>query len=283
MSGLLNVRTKNHRRNFLKRISTGIAASMAFPAIGGPNQWRFDTNSLDGTIDEKYWEMVKQQFAIPANKMMVNSANLCPSPYFINERVTQLSRDLAKDVSFQNRSKYGEMRKGAVQLLAKYLGVSEDEIAISRNTSESNNIVVNGFDFKKGDEVIIWEQNHPTNRIAWYQRAKRLGFTVKEIAVPVNPHSKNDLLSPFTNAITSRTRMIAFSHISNVSGIALPAEEICKSAREKGIMTLIDGAQAFGFLNLDLKSIGCDFYTGSTHKWLMGPMENGILYVHKDQ
>ena len=96
------------------------------------------------------------------------------------------------------------------------------------------------------------------------------------------PQSPEELVDSFAKAISPKTRLIAFSHISNLSGIALPAKEICKMAREKKILTLVDGAQSFGLIDLNLKDMGCDFYSGSTHKWLMGPLENGVLYVRKE-
>jgi selenocysteine lyase/cysteine desulfurase len=90
------------------------------------------------------------------------------------------------------------------------------------------------------------------------------------------------LIQTFVEAITSKTRLISFSHISNTSGIAMPAREICALAREKNILSMVDGAQSLGVLDLNLKEMGCDFYSSSTHKWLMGPLENGILYVNQD-
>ena len=134
---------------------------------------------------------------------------------------------------------------------------------------------------KAGDEIILWDQNHPSNGAAWEQRAKRYGFTVKKISVPADPKSVQDLVKPFRDAITPQTKLIGFSHISNTSGIALPAKLICELASGKNILTLVDGAQSLGSVDLNLKDIGCDFYTGSTHKWFMGPLENGILYVKK--
>ena len=276
------------RRKFLKQLCAGYTATMAYPAWGTSSINHRPSLPSAGLLrsggnasDEKYWEMVKQQFTVPPHLVMVNAANLCPSPYFINEQVMVDTKNLATNVSFQNRAKFNEKRKETLALLAQFLGVGSEEIGITRNTTESNNMVVNGLDFKPGDEVIIWEQNHPTNGIAWKQRAQRYGFTVKEISLPASPYSVDDLITPFAAAITSKTKMITFSHISNVSGIALPAREICQMAKAKGILTLVDGAQSLGFMDLNLKEMGCDFYTSSTHKWLMGPMENGILYVNK--
>ena len=276
----------NSRRNFLKKAATGFATGIAVPTFASSVYQPFSDHqdlglSKGEQADEKYWEMVKQQFAIPADLIMVNSANLCPSPYVVTEAIVNYTRDLEKDVSFQNREKFNQVRQHALEMLADYLGVEKSEIGITRNTSESNNIIVNGLDLSKRDEVIIWDQNHPTNGIAWEQRAKREGFKVRKIQVPENPDSQQALIKPFEEAITNRTRLVAFSHISNVSGIALPAKKICAFAKSKGILTLIDGAQSFGLQQVNLKKIGCDFYSGSAHKWLMGPKETGILYVNK--
>jgi len=273
-----------HRRTFFKKLSVGLVSTSLFPALSSAKSNLSSKEVLKPPTnpdDEKYWEMVKQQFAIAPNLTMVNAANLCPSPYKVTQQIDRFAKNLEADVSFQNRGKFKAIRQQVLTELADYLGVEADEIGITRNTSEGNNIIVNGLDFKKKEEIIIWNQNHPTNGIAWVQRAKREGFKVKTIQLPANPTSEASLIAPFADAITSKTRLIAFSHISNSTGLALPAKAICQLAKEKGILTLVDGAQSFGCLAVNLKDIGCDFYTGSAHKWFMGPKETGVLYVKK--
>lgn len=272
------------RRSFIRKLAAGTAATIAFPTLGmgtGAPRGSALLPSNDN-VNEQYWEMVKKQFAVPDKLMMLNAANLCPAPYAITQSVQSMLTDLGKDVSFQFRSQFSKTRQVSLEKLSAYLGVAKEEIGITRNTSESNNIIVNGFDLKAGDEVILWDQNHPSNNIAWEQRAKRLGFTVLKVAVPSEPKSPAELMEPFVKAITSKTRLIGFSHISNVTGVALPAKALCALAREKRILTLVDGAQSFGMVDLNLQDMGCDFYSGSTHKWLMGPLENGVLYVRKE-
>ena len=276
---------ENRRRRFLKQLLAGSIATMAFPALASASGIRSGSVSrLSGgdPADERYWEMVKKQFTVPDNLMMVNAANLCPSPYFINDLIATAMRDLEKDVSFQFRSRFGEKRARSIAMMAQFTGVSKEEIGIVRNTTEANTLIVQGLDLKPGDEVIIWEQNHPSNAIAWEQRAKRVGFTLKKISLPAMPESPAQLVTLFADAITPRTRLISFSHISNTSGMALPAREICSLAKSKKILTLVDGAQSLGMMELNLREIGCDFYSASTHKWLMGPFENGILYVKQE-
>ncbi|MBL7864856.1 MAG: aminotransferase class V-fold PLP-dependent enzyme [Cyclobacteriaceae bacterium] len=274
--------TERDRRSFLRKLMAGTAATLSLPAFDSLAETPAMPQGPGDPADEAYWEMVKRQFAVTDKFLMMNAANLCPAPYMITESVKTTLGDLSKDVSFQFRDKFEGIRAKSLEKLAAYLGVTTDEVGITRNTSESNNIIVNGFDFKAGDEVLLWDQNHPSNNIAWEQRAKRLGFTVKKISMPTAPRSSTELTQAFEKAITPKTKLIGFSHISNVSGIALPAKELCALARSKHIYTLVDGAQSFGMMDLNLKDMGCDFYSGSTHKWLMGPLENGILYVKKE-
>jgi selenocysteine lyase/cysteine desulfurase len=215
--------------------------------------------------------------------ILMNAANLAPSPYPVQDAVFRFTRDVDGDASFQNRAKFGPLKEEAREALADYVGAYPREIAITRNTSEGNNSVVNGLDLGAGDEVVIWDQNHPTNNVAWDVRARRWGFTVKRVSTPHGPAAtETTLMAPFLDALTPRTRILAFSHVSNVSGTALPARELCRAARERGVLTLVDGAQTFGALNLDLHEMGCDFFTASSHKWFVGPKEAGVMYVREE-
>ncbi len=233
--------------------------------------------------DEPFWHLVKGQFPLRSDLILMNAANLCPSPYPVQRAVFRLTRDVDLDASFQNRAKFGRLREKARVGLAAYLGADPDEIAITRNTSEGNNTVVNGLDLGPGDEVVIWDQNHPTNNIAWDVRASRYGFTVKRVKTPPEPRTPDDLVKPFRDAMSGSTRVVAFSHISNTSGVAVPAKAICRLVRDRGALTLVDGAQSFGAVQVNLHEMGCDFYTGSGHKWFVGPKEAGVLYVRRER
>jgi selenocysteine lyase/cysteine desulfurase len=152
---------------------------------------------------------------------------------------------------------------------------------LTRNTSEANNIVSSGLDLTAGDSVIIFADNHPSNNDAWKQKAARFGYTVTTINQP-NPHPGPDYyVDAVTKAITQQTRVIAFTHHTSTVGDVLPARELCRIAREHGVMTLVDGACTLGMLDLDLSDIQPDFYTGSSHKWPCGPKEVGVLYINK--
>ena len=269
----------NNRRHFMKQLITASATGIALPLLASSKE---PVTNFELGAGEAYWEKLKGQFSIAPNKIMMNAANLCPSPNVIRDKVMEYHTALNSNVSFQYRALFASIRKKSITQLAQFVGADESEVGITRNTSEANCTIVHGLDFKQGDEIIIWEQNHPSNREIWMSQAKRFGFTVIKVAVPANPKTKNDLVEPFEKAITSKTKLISFSHISNLSGIAMPAKEICMMANAKGIMTMVDGAQSLGMTNINLHELGCTFYTASTHKWLMGSFENGLLYIQKD-
>jgi selenocysteine lyase/cysteine desulfurase len=234
-------------------------------------------------LDEDFWHRVRGQFPLDEGLILVNAANLCPSPWLVQQAVFAHTRDVDGDASFQNRGKFAGLKEEAREALARYVGASPKEIAITRNTSEGNNSVVNGLDLGPGDEVVIWDQNHPTNNISWDVRARRKGFAVRRVSTPWGEDATPEsLMAPFVEAMGRRTRVLAFSHVSNVSGTALPAAELCRVAREKGILTLVDGAQTFGALELDLPAMECDFFTASSHKWFTGPKEAGLMYVREE-
>jgi selenocysteine lyase/cysteine desulfurase len=232
--------------------------------------------------DEAYWQRVKDQFSVAPGLILMNAANLCPSPYPVQQAVFGYTRDVDRDASFQNRGKFGALKEEARAALAAYVGAGANEIAITRNTSEGNNAVVNGLDLGPGDEVVLWDQNHPTNNVAWDVRARRWGYEVKRVSTPPEPRDPEALIQAFVEALTPRTRVLSFSHVSNVSGVAVPARALCALARERGILTLVDGAQTFGAMDLDLHAMGCDFYTGSSHKWFVGPKEAGLMFVREE-
>ena len=234
-----------------------------------------------GAPDEKYWQEVRARYLLPRDVIFLNAANLCPTPVPVIESLYEKTKGYEANPSPAVRS--GLMRDGretARELLATMLGVTKEEIVITRNTSEGNNFVSNGLQLGPDDEVIVYADNHPTNLVAWREKAKRFGFTVTTVPT-VTPHPGADAyVDLFAKAITPKTRLIGFTHLSSNSGDLFPAKEICAMARSRGVLTLLDGAQTFGALDVNLGDIKPDFYTGSAHKWPCGPKECGVMYVN---
>jgi selenocysteine lyase/cysteine desulfurase len=129
----------------------------------------------------------------------------------------------------------------------------------------------------------LTSHNHPSNLDSWKVRARRDGFTVTVLPVPVPAHSSEELFGAVEKAVTSRTKVIAVTHLTSTTGIQYPAREIAALARKRGIWMHLDGAQTFGAFDVNLQEIGPDSYSTSAHKWLMGPLEAGLLYVRAER
>jgi len=230
--------------------------------------------------DERFWKSVRDQFLMPPELSVMNAANLCPSPAPVLEAMYRSTKDMDGDPSFDNRVKMSVGKEDARKKAAEFLRVTPEEIVLTRNTSEANNIVSSGLDLKAGDEVIIFSDNHPSNSAAWQQKSRRFGYTVTVIKQP-SPHPGDEFfVEAVTRAITPRTRVLAFTHQTSTAGDVLPVHELCRIARERGVLSLVDGASAMGLFDVDLSRMQPDFYSGSSHKWPCGPKEVGVLYVN---
>jgi selenocysteine lyase/cysteine desulfurase len=232
--------------------------------------------------DEQFWKEVRAHFLMPPDLAFINAANICPTSLPVVEALEKNTRYLDANPSSASRAKLTEGREESRRLVARSLRVTPEEIVITRNTSEANNFVSSGLQLSAGDEVLVFGDNHPSNITAWKEKAKRFGFAVVEVPV-VNPHPGTDFyVDAFSKAITPRTRVLAVTHVTNVMGDMLPVRELCRVARDRGILSLVDGAQSFGVLDVDLSVMRPDFYSGSAHKWPCGPKETGVLFVNKE-
>jgi selenocysteine lyase/cysteine desulfurase len=231
---------------------------------------------------ESYWAEVRDQFLMPRELAPMNAANLCPAPRPVVESLERWSRSLESDPAPGTRGRLGDAREETRRLVAGFLGVTPEEIVITRNTSEANNLVSSGLTLGPNDEVLLWAENHPSNLMAWREKAKRYGFTVTVVPA-ANPHPGADYwIETFSRALTPRTRVLSFTHVTNSVGDVFPAAELCRIARDRGVLTLVDGAQTFGVFAVNLAEMKPDFYSGSAHKWLCGPKETGVLYVNRE-
>jgi selenocysteine lyase/cysteine desulfurase len=272
---------KPSRRQFLQQSAvlpaswTALAAGLQAAQAAGA--------ATGGRSEEALWQLVRRQFPLEPGLLYLNAANVCPASRPVLDRYAALLRDFQADPSFQNREKYRPLREAVRAKLAGLLGVTADEIAITRNTSEGTNLVVRGIDLKPGDEVVITDHNHPSNNDAWNLRARREGPVVRSVPVRVPARSADDLVAGIERALTPRTRVIAITHVTSTTGIRYPVRPIAELARRHGIFLHVDGAQTFGAGAVNLADLGCDSYSASAHKWPMGPLEAGILFVRSER
>ena len=266
------------RRDFARLFAFGGSAAL----LGHPRFEGFHPPAVRAGVPRPRpadWAEVRAQFLMPPELSVLNAANLCPSPAHVMESVDASTRRLDAEPVPSFRSEIGSAKERTRDQLAEFLRVTPEEILITRNTSEANNWISNGLDLGPGDEVLILADNHPSNNRAWKEKATRRGYTVREIPHADPYPGPEHYVDAFRSAIGSATRVLSFTHLTNTSGDLLPARELCTLAREHGVISVVDGAQSFGLMDVDLSDIRPDFFSGSAHKWPCGPKETGVLYV----
>jgi selenocysteine lyase/cysteine desulfurase len=265
------------RRSFLGLVAGAAGLTLTPAALA------FAKKTSTGAGVGSEWQQVRDMFSFSEGSVPMNAANLCPSFNRVAEKVFAMTRNLNSDVSFNNRKKFSVLLEETRAKVAAYLNVNLYDVALVRNTTEGNCIVNNGFPLGPGDEVLLWTENHATNNQAWDIRQKRYKFEIKRVTLPwKSPPGKNDIVQFFKKQIEpGKTKLFTFTEVSNVSGLKLPAKELCAMAHEYDVYVHVDGAQSWGALDLDLKDMDCDSFAASSHKWFCGPKETGILYVKK--
>ncbi|MCC7353843.1 MAG: aminotransferase class V-fold PLP-dependent enzyme [Anaerolineae bacterium] len=200
----------------------------------------------------------------------------------VAEPVLARSLERLRNYDARGVAAYEEVIAGQEQArahVARALGAHPEEIAFTGNATDGVNLVTAGLTWQEGDEVIISNEEHPAVTFPWYYLQQRGGPRVKQFHVQA---AEEPVLAELAQLVTPHTRLIATSHVSHRSGTRLPVAGICKWARERGILTLLDGAQAFAQFPIDVHVLGCDFYTTNGHKWLCGPKGTGIFYVRRE-
>ncbi len=231
--------------------------------------------------DETYWREIQFAFTLDRSLINLNNGNSCPSPTVVHEAYKRYL-DSSNQAPVYHRGLIERNIETARRRLAAEFGADPEEIAITRNASESLQIAQNGLDFKPGDEIITTEQDYGRMLTTWDQRARRDKIKVTRLDFPC-PTTQADLLQRFEKAITPQTRVLHFCHITNQSGQLFPVRDLSRLARQRGITTIVDGAHAMGHFPYKLRDLEMDFYGVSLHKWLLAPTGTGLLYVRKDR
>jgi len=233
--------------------------------------------------DETYWREIQRAFDLDRTMVNLNNGGCSPAPTHVLE---QMIRDLrfSNELPVDHMWRVLEPRIESVRRdLATEFGCDPEEMAITRNASEANEIMIFGLDLKAGDEIVFTTQNYPRMQNAWTQRQRRDGIVLKRVKIETPVKSTKSYVDQIAAAITPRTRVIEVMHISFQTGYIAPVREIVELAKPKGIQVFVDGAHAFAHFPFSRDELGADYYGTSLHKWLHAPIGTGFLYVRREK
>jgi len=275
-----------NRRSFLQLCGAlGAGAFTAFKAealerVQAASQSVADRSPEEVAKDEFFWREIQFAFKLDRTLINLNNGFTCPTPKVALEaefRYMEMINMLP--VHYQ-----GMVARNCETLrprMAAEFGCDPEEFAFTRGASEALQIAQNGIDLKPEDEVVTTDQDYPRMLTTWDQRMRREGIKVTRFQFPV-PTTQDDLYQRFEKAITPKTKVFHFTHITNLTAQLFPVQRISRLARSKGIVTIVDGAHALGHFPFKLRDLECDAYGVSLHKWLLAPLGNGCLYVRRE-
>ena len=266
------------RRDFIHK---SIAAGSLFPLFSMDyKKNRIDLNAK--YRDEKYWNDVANMYHQNINFINLESGYFSPSPESVKNYWVDFVNEINESPSYYMRTRQTEMREKVRNKLANYAGIQSDELVLTRNTTESMNIIIQGIKLDKGDEILRTNLEYPNIIQALDMRERRFGTKVRIVDVPIHPKNQQEIVDKVISAVNKKTKVILISHMVFLNGQVFPVKEVCAKARELGLETIVDGAHSFSHVDMDISEIGCDYYASSLHKWLGAPLGNGLLYVKKD-
>lgn len=279
------------RRKFLSVIGKGLGAmavsstvvASLFENLQAASRKIAHLTPEQAATDEDFWAQIQQSFSVTRGIVNLNNGGVSPSPRIVTEALVRYiwqQEDATAYTMWQILEPQSEtIRTG----LAEIFGCDREEIAITRNASESLEILLMGMDFKSGDEILTTTQDYPRMLTTLRQRELREGLKLKLISIPIAPKDVSEIAAAFERAVTPRTKLILIAHQINLTGQINPVKTVCEMARSKGIETIVDGAHSFAQFDFKQADLGCDYFGTSLHKWLYAPKGTGMLYVRKEK
>jgi isopenicillin-N epimerase len=233
--------------------------------------------------DEAYWREVELAFTPDRSMINLNNGGVCPSPAVVQASMKRYL-DHANTAPAYVLWKLQEPQKETVRTgLAELFGCDREEIAITRNASESLENVQQGLDLERGDEVLTTSQDYPRMITTWKQRERRNGIVLKQVKIPVPCEDPAAVVAAFESGITAKTRVLHMCHVINLTGQVLPVKLVVAMARKRGIPVIVDGAHSFAHLDFKHPDLDCDYFGTSLHKYLFAPHGTGMLFVRKEK
>ncbi len=276
------------RRSFLSQVGVVSAAAVAFKdqaieVVEAAGSAATGASPADMATNEDYWREIQGAFSLDRTMINLNNGGVCPSPRVVHDALKRYLDQSNQAPVYNMWQQLEPGIEGVRRELAAEFGCDPEEMAITRNASESLEICILGLDLKPGDEILTTNQDYPRMITAWRQRERRDGVVLRQFSFPVPAPSMDDLYERFVKGVTPKTKVILICHITNLTGQIFPVKRVCEFARSRGIDVIVDGAHAFGQWPIRHQDVDCDFYGVSLHKWMLAPIGTGFLYVRKNR
>lgn len=278
------------RRSFFKRTIGAASAFSLTPLLSKAaaedvSDALFELNKLspeEAMNDEDLWARMAQAYTVTPNMLNLNNGGVSPQPKVVQDAVDRyyhLSNEAPTYYMWQILDKGREPLR---RKLADLAGVSGEELAINRNTTEALGTFTWGIDMKPGDEIVMTKQDYPNMIHAWKQREMRHGVKINWINLSLPVENDDVVIKAYVDATTSKTRIWHITHLMTWTGQILPAAKLCAEARKRGIISIVDAAHSFAHIDYKISDFNCDYFGTSLHKWLCAPFGTGMMYIRKE-
>lgn len=272
-----------NKRTFLKNSALlGLGSMVSLKAIGKMIDAVAHVPAETLASDDDFWTSIRQGYRLKEEYINLENGYYCILPEEVLTRYINHIREVNLQGAYYMRTVQTDNKKAVAKKLAELAGCSTDELIITRNTTESLDMIISGFDWKPGDEAVVAEQDYGAMLDMFKQVSKRYGMVVKTVSVPMDPKSDEEIVNLYAQAITAKTRLLMVSHMINITGHILPVRKICDMAHSKNVQVMVDGAHAFAHIKFTIPELHCDYYGSSLHKWLSTPLGAGLLYINKE-
>ena len=269
------------KRNFIKTLGALSVSSLV--SASELTKIKSVSHSLPKTrSDEELWATIRSHYTLKDDYINLESGYYSIIPNPVLEHFIKHVRHVNIEGSYYMRNDLKKNKDRVISELADLVGSTSDQIAITRNTTESLDLVISGFQWEKGDEAIYAKQDYGSMKEMFEQISSRYGVKNKIVSVPNHPKNDEEIVSIYESQITDKTKLIMVCHMINITGQILPIKKICEMAHSYGVEVMVDGAHCVGHFDFSIDEFNCDYYGSSLHKWLATPLGAGLLYVNRN-
>jgi len=272
------------KRTFLKNAGlVGLAVPLSLAHLRSAVAAVEGVDSRRVASDEEFWRAVRGDYSIKPDYINLENGYYCFMPEQTLEHQIEHMRRVNYEGSYYMRNLRQPTKRLVAGKVAEIVGCTADEVAITRNTTESLDLIIGGMNWKEGDEAVMAEQDYGAMLNHFKFVARRFGVVNRMVSVPNHPKDDEEIVDLYASAITDKTRLLMVCHMVNITGQVLPVRKICDMAHSRGVEVMVDGAHAYSHIDFQMKDLDCDYYGSSLHKWLSAPLGSGMLYVRKEK